>query len=60
MIYQNLIQEILNELLLKGSRGQQTVQICAKKLSDEVARTIISVRFSGISRILHTYPQEVR
>jgi hypothetical protein len=34
---EDLIEEILNELLLKRTRGEQTVKIGTKKLGDEVA-----------------------
>jgi hypothetical protein len=36
--YQNLVQEVLDELLLEGSRGKQTVKISAQELGDEVAK----------------------
>ena len=39
--YQNLVEEILNELLLKRSRGEETVQVSTKKLSNEVAITVL-------------------
>lgn len=35
--YQDLIEEILDELLLQGPRGEETVKISTKKLSDKVA-----------------------
>ena len=35
--YQNLVQEILDELFLEGSRGEQTVEIGAQEFGDEVA-----------------------
>lgn len=36
--YQNLVQEVLDKLLLEGSRGEQTVEISAQELGDEVAK----------------------
>ena len=42
MPYQDLIQEVLDELLLEWSRSQQTMQIGTKELGDEVA-SILSV-----------------
>jgi len=35
--YQDLVEEVLDELLLKRSRGEQAVQISTKEFGDEVA-----------------------
>lgn len=35
--YHNLVQEVLDELFLEGSRREQSVEIGAKKLCNEVA-----------------------
>ena len=42
-IYQNLIKEILNELLLKRSRGEEAVQVSTKKLGNKVAITALDI-----------------
>lgn len=34
---QDLVQKVLNELLLQGSRGQESVKISAEKLSHKIA-----------------------
>lgn len=34
---QDLVQKVLDELLLKRSRGEQAVKVSAEKLGDEVA-----------------------
>lgn len=38
--HQDLIEEVLDELLLKGSRSEQSVKICAKQLGHEVAEKV--------------------
>ena len=35
--YQYLIEEVLNELLLEGSGGEETVEIGSEQLGDKVA-----------------------
>lgn len=35
--YQNLVKEILNKLLLEGSRSQKAVEISSEELGDEIA-----------------------
>jgi hypothetical protein len=40
--YQNLVQKVLNELLLKRSRGKEAVKIGPKEFGHEVANGIIS------------------
>lgn len=34
--HQDLVKEVLDELLLKGSAGEQPVQVCAQEFGDEV------------------------
>ena len=38
--YQDLVEEVLNELLLQRSGGEQAVQIGSEELGDEVAGRI--------------------
>lgn len=38
--HQNLVEEVLNELLLQRSGGEQAVQIGSEELGDEVAGRI--------------------
>lgn len=35
--YEDLVEEVLDELLLQWARGQEAVEICPEELSDEVA-----------------------
>lgn len=41
--YQNLIEEVLDELLLKRSRCEQSVEIGSQKLSDEVTSSVLEL-----------------
>jgi hypothetical protein len=41
--YQDLVQEVLNKLLLEGSRGEQTVEIGAQELGDKVAKESVGI-----------------
>ena len=34
--YQDLVEEVLDELLLEGSRGKETVQIGAQQFGDKI------------------------
>ena len=43
--YKDLVQEILDELLLQRSRGQQSVEISPEKLGNEVSGS--NVRYPG-------------
>jgi|FreactcultuFSWF8_1027224.scaffolds.fasta_scaffold00132_10 hypothetical protein len=36
--HQNLVEEVLDELLLERSRGQEAVEIGAQELGDEIAK----------------------
>jgi hypothetical protein len=40
--YQDLIQEVLDELLFKRSRGEEAMEVGSEKLSDKVATAGIS------------------
>lgn len=55
--YENLVQEVLDELLVQRTWGQQTVKICSKKLSDKVTigrRGDIKQRW--VQKIFHGSP----
>jgi hypothetical protein len=39
--YQNLIEEVLDELLLERSRGEQAVEISSEELCDKVPRKVL-------------------
>lgn len=41
---QNLVEEVLDELLLERSRGQEAVEIGAQKLGDKIAKSGVSCR----------------
>jgi hypothetical protein len=51
--YQDLVEEVLDELLLKRSRGEQAVQISTKEFGDEVA--VFFVRNASGSGVAQTY-----
>lgn len=34
--HQDLVEEVLNELLLQGAAGEQSVEVCAEQLGDKV------------------------
>ena len=36
--YENLIQEILNELFLQRPRSQESMEVCTKEFCDEISR----------------------
>lgn len=40
LAYQDLIEEVLDELLFQRSRGQKAVKVSTQELSDEVATTV--------------------
>jgi hypothetical protein len=39
--YEDLVEEVLDELLLQWARGQEAVEISSEELSDEVAVVIL-------------------
>lgn len=39
--YEDLVEEVLDELLLQRARGQEAVEIGSEELSDEVAAVIL-------------------
>ena len=52
--HQDLVQEVLDKLLLERSRSQETVQIGAKELGDEVAvKSSVSSAWKDITAAIH-------
>ena len=60
VFYQDLVEEVLDELLLEGSGGQETVQIGAKELGDEVAVKSVNLKPEKERIDCNTYPRVVR
>ena len=58
--YQDLVQEVLDELLLQWPRSEQTVKIGTKQLRHEVAIVHGKYRVARIRVQEHTYPLMVR
>ena len=55
--HENLVQEVLDELLLERSRGEQTVKVGAEEFGDEVA-WVVSVgvgKRAGGGQSLHVF-----
>jgi hypothetical protein len=57
--YEDLVQEVLDELLLQRARGEQTVEICAKELGHKVAVNV-SDSLHGCECQARTCPQGER
>jgi hypothetical protein len=57
--YQNLVEEVLNELLLQRSRCEQAVEIGSEQLGDEIAGSF-SVSFRMVALGLPTCPRGER
>jgi hypothetical protein len=56
--YQNLVQKVLDELLLKRSRGKEAVEVGSEKLSDKVADSSVRKSPPGPLKLLTCPPRE--
>jgi hypothetical protein len=59
LAYQNLIEEILDELLLQRAGGEQSVQVSPEELGDEVSVQLSKSAATDV-RVLHSHVFEGR